>query len=175
MIDAYLATAEYRHTFTVEFDLPPTLAARAHHMRSVMQARIKADDRYALHQSYAEFGRVQFTDREHDQVFLLRSQSAVTIEHSRAQRERLFDSLEYLNSDVLMIVYEFESGTLNLSVAGTRRVSKRKRLEATDEPTFVGSWPFTPTETSPFDQSERDLFDELEDADEGETGDGDVS
>jgi hypothetical protein len=170
MIDAYLATAEYRHTFATEHGLPPTLASRAHHMRSVMQARIRDDGRYALHAEYAELGRVQFTDREHDQVFVIRSESAVAIERRKAQREALFNSIEYLKSDVLMIVYEFALQDLSLSIAGTRRVADRKRLEQTGDATFVGLWAFTPTDTPAFDQNERDRFDDLEQDDEAETG-----
>jgi hypothetical protein len=169
MIDSWFATGEFRLTFTANYDLPPTVAARAHVMRSVMQAKLKEHTRYALHPTYAELGRVQFTDRELDQDFLLRSQSAITIERGRSLR--LFDSNEYdAKSDVLMLVYDFTSEDLSLSIAGTRHAAGRRRLEPTAEPMFVSSWPFiTPTDTPPpFDQSERDLFDELDEDGESE-------
>jgi hypothetical protein len=170
MIDAYLAVDEYRHSFTEAYGLPPTLVAKVQHMRSIMQARLNDDGRYVLHPKYAEFGRVQFTDREHDQVFLLRSQAAVTIERGKHQLH-LFDpnSAEHLKSDVLMVVYEFESDALSLSMTGTWHAADRTRLEPTGVPAFVARWPFTPTEIPPFDQSERDdLFGELEDDGESE-------
>jgi hypothetical protein len=175
MIDAYLATAEFRHSFAADFGgFPPSLSARAHHMRSVMQAKLNEDDRYALHASYAEFGRVQFDDREHDQVYLLRSRSAVSIDRFKAQREQLFDSIEYLKSEVVLVVYEFTAGDLSLSVTGTRHLADSKRLEPTAEPTFVGCWPFTPTESLAFDQDERDHFGELDQSEDG-AGEGDPS
>src|SRR5436190_873454 len=93
MIDSWFATATFRAEFADEYDLPPTLATKAHFMRSVIQAKIKDHSRYTLHPSYAEFGRVQFTDLELGQEFLLRSQSAVTIEHGKFHPQ-LFDSSE---------------------------------------------------------------------------------
>jgi hypothetical protein len=169
MIDSWLATGEFRLTFADDYGLPPTVAARAHVMRSVMQAKLKDHDRYSLHPSYAELGRVQFTDRDLDQDFLLRSQSAFTIEHGKTHPQ-LFDSIEYLKSDVLMLVYDFTSADLSLSITGTRHAANRTRLEPTAEPTFVGRWSFiAPTDTPPpFDQSERDLFDELDQDGESE-------
>lgn len=162
MIDSWLATGEFRLTFADAHGLPPTVACRAHHLRSVMQAELKKHSRYALHQSYAELGRVQFTDRELNQDFLLRSQSAITID--RGRHPQLFNSTKYdVKSDVLLLVYDFTSDDLGLSIAGTRQVAGRKRLEPTAEPTFVARWSIiSPTGTPPpFDQSERDLFDEL--------------
>lgn len=170
MIDSWFATGEFRLTFTANTGLPPTVAARAHVMRSFMQAKLKEHTRYALQQPYAELGRVQFTDRELGKEFLLRSQAAVKIEHGKFHPQ-LFDSSGLLvKSDVVLLVYDFASDDLTLSIAGTRHVAGRKRLEPTAEPTFVGRWSFiTPTDTPPpFDQSERDLFDELDEDGESE-------
>ena len=79
--DAYLATWAYSRSFRDEYERPPTIAARVHHMRSVAQVGFENDDRYELAQDYREFGRVQFLDRESERAYLLRSQSAVSIEY----------------------------------------------------------------------------------------------
>ncbi|BBZ53004.1 hypothetical protein MHEI_47210 [Mycobacterium heidelbergense] len=56
MMSGYLATADYSRKFKSEWDIPPTMLAKAHHLRSVVQAQIGDSERYELHKEYVEFG-----------------------------------------------------------------------------------------------------------------------
>ena len=161
MNDAYLATWAYSSSFHDEYDQPPTLAAKVHHMRSIIQAGLQKSDRYALGADYAEFGRVLFTDGETDTVYLLRSGSAVSIEQEKRQGA-LFDARRYLTSDVTMVVYRFHRDGLDLSITGTRHERKRTHLEASGAPTFVATWPYAAGDHPAFDQrAESDPFGSL--------------
>jgi len=166
LVDGYLASASFSRTFGDEYDQPPTLMTRVHHMLSVVQAGVGAADGYQLGAEYADYGRVEILDIAHKRVYLLRSASAVNIERNvRNQTEQLFDTSKYISSPVVMLVYKFRAEGLDISIAGTRRLAGKKRkgrLEVTGSPTLVHTWPYDFSTSTTFDQgSMLDAFDEL--------------
>ena len=172
LLGAFLERVAYSRAFRDDHGQPPTLAAKVHHMRSIIQARIVHDDRYSLSPLFVETGRVEIEDRETGDRYLLRSESTVTIERFKGrQKEALFDSTKYLNSNVLMLIYKFHKQGLDLSLAGTRFEIGKIRLEATGVPTFLGTWLFS-MGAETFDQDDVDGFEDLRDLDEPEEGDG---
>ena len=167
LIPAFLDVPTYSRRFRDEHGQPPTAAAKVHHMRSVAQAMVNASDRLMLAEPYTEFGRVEVEDTELDRTYLIRSDSAVTIERRLRQDAALFDSAKYLDTEIVLLVFKFHAGGLDLSEAGTRRKAGRYRLEPTGVPSYVGTWPYSLGGPSPFDQGSTDAFDDL-----GDIGDG---
>jgi hypothetical protein len=160
MLSAYLATAEFSRKFTKEWDTPPTALAKAHHLRSVVQAQIGDSERYELHKGFVEFGRVQVTDTESNSTFLLRSKSAVSIEEAQTEWT-LFDVKPKL--DISLLIYRFDVPGLSLWHSATTRSANSRRLLPTGDAQSMGFWRFDdlPTTTGLFDQGETDAFDDL--------------
>lgn len=169
-VAAYLDTASHSRQFRDEHGEPPTLFAKIHHMRSIIQTAVNKSDRFKLDPDYSEFGRVQFRDDTTGHWYLLRSNSAVAIERAKTQCS-LFDPSKYLSSEVVLLVQAFHKDGMDLSLAGTRQQIGRKRLEASGIPDFVGTWPYSTGDSSAFNQGEEDAFGELGDL--PETGQGD--
>lgn len=165
-IESYLDTATFSRMFKEEHDQPPTVLAKAHHFRSVVQAVLRRERRYDLSQDFMEFGRVEVTDHIAGRAYLLRSYSAIAVETAkRGQRETLFHDTDFTASDVTMLVYRFDKPGLDLSVAGTRRNGSKWRLQPVGVPVYVGTWPYhIPTPPS-FDQEEEDAFNDVGDID----------
>jgi hypothetical protein len=168
LIQAYGDTARYTRWFNDEFDAPPSKASKGANLRAAAQVRFVKHDRYDLGRAFWESGRIQITDRESGRLYLLRSLSTVNIEQFKSQREALFNSADYLDSDVIMLIHQFHAGGLDLSIAGTRHASSTSRLEASGAPTFIGCWPYFAGEG--FDQDEADLFDDVGRIDDDEAG-----
>lgn len=167
LVPAYLDTVSYSRQFRDEHGGPPTLFAKVHHMRSIVQAMVCNGDQFILDPEYSEFGRVQVSATDSTRCYLLRSSGGVSIE--RAKQQTLFNAATYLRSDVILVVYAFHQQGVDLSVAGTRQRSGSRRLEPSGAATFVGTWPYSAGSPSPFDQGEDDPFGELGDLpDEGE-------
>jgi hypothetical protein len=172
LIDGYFVTADYSHGFREDHGQPPTMLAKVHHHRSIIQATVVGDERYQLGGAYAEFGRVAIEDLAEDRSYLLRSDGTVKIEGIKEQ-STLFDSTQYLTSPVTLLVYRFHAAGLDLSIAGTRQRFGRGRIMAAGAPTYVATWPYY-SEDHPFTQGEVDPFREvggLED-EEGEEDSG---
>lgn len=162
LIAAYLETASYSREFRDEHDQPPTMLAKVHHMRSIVQATLTANDRFDLGASYVEFGRVEFEDLTVGKRYLLRSDGALSIEQKMLQRDAMFETASYLTSDVVLLIHTFHKTGLDLSVAGTRHTLGSKRLVATGRPTFVSTWPYVADDSpSPFNQGAGDPFGEV--------------
>jgi hypothetical protein len=172
LVPAYHDTAAYSHTFRVDHGFPPTLFAKVHHMRAVVQARVTKGEVFTLDPAYAEFGRVQVTDGD-STCYLLRSSGAVSIEHAKRQGA-LFNAARFFRSDVVLVIYTFHEDGLDLSVAGTRRRAGSKRLELSGPPMFIGTWPYSTGSPSPFDQGAGDPFSELGDLPDESEGGGEV-
>lgn len=133
-------------------------------MRSIAQAHLTRSERFVLAAPFVEYGRVEFLDADHDINYLLRSESAVEIERVKCQREALFDSTPYLESETVLLVFRFHDDGLDLSLAGTRHREGRLRLEATGSPTLVGTWSYVSDDSPrPFDQGQIDPFSDLGD------------
>lgn len=163
LMPAYLSTASYSRQFRDEYGEPPTLFAKIHHMRSLIQATINKSDRFKLDPDYSEFGRVQFWDGVQDRCYLVRSDGSVSIERAKHQGS-LFNGTKYLRSDVILLVQFFHKNGMDLSVAGTRQQVGKRRLEPSGIPDFIGTWPFSVVgSSSSFNQGEEDAFGELGD------------
>lgn len=172
LLTGYSEASLYSRQFNEVHKSPPTMMAKVHHMLSVVQALATHGEFLVLGAEYSEYGRVELTSRASAQVYLLRSHAAVSIERSRRQDSALFDSAPFIASPVKMMVHRFHPLGLDLSVAGTRFLAGKKRLEVTGSPTLVGTWPYVAdTSGAGFDQGRADSFDELGSMDElGEVG-----
>jgi hypothetical protein len=160
MMSGYLATADYSRKFKAEWEIPPTMLAKAHHLRSVVQAQIGDSERYELHKEYVEFGRVQVTDNEIRKTFLLRSKSAVSIEKSHSEWT-LFDIKPKV--DVGLLIYRFDKPGLSMWQSATTHTNKSKRLIPSGEMQAISFWRFEdlPASSRTFDQGQIDAFDDL--------------
>jgi hypothetical protein len=175
LIGGYLDAAIYSRRFLEDHGIPPTLMAKAHNMRAVVQATITEDSKYELSPDYAEFGRVAFTEIESGIKFLIRSAAAVQVENDKNPGQTaLFDIPEPTNpGGVQLIVYRFTPTGMKLSVTRTVRPAGKRRLVALGTPTFVGLWPYSTTmePQTPFDQDLSDPFSDVGDLGEEEEGD----
>jgi hypothetical protein len=170
LIPAHLETLVHSRVFRDDHGSPPTRIEKAHYMRSVVQAMANESDRFTLHPEFSEFGRVQIEDAETGCCYLLRSDSAAAIERAKSQGV-LFDSTQYLRSDVVLLVFSFHKNGLDLSVTGTQAKRGRKHLEATGEPTYMGTWRYS-SDAPGFNQGDQDEFTDLNEDEDEEGGDG---
>jgi hypothetical protein len=140
LISSYFDTASFSRSFTGQFNNPPSMLTKSHYLRSVMQASMTHDQRFDLSSVYAEFGRVEFTDRSAERSYLLRSDGAMAFE--RVKDSTLFDPVKFITSDIIMLVYKFHEVGLDLSVVGTKKRHNRARLQATGTPVYINTWPY---------------------------------
>lgn len=170
-------TTDYRDQFLDEHGTPPTLMAKVHHFRSVIQALLISDERYELASAYGDFGRVEFKELATEERYLLRSAGAFAIEKNNVDplQSALFAIGQLLRpTAVQVLIYEFENRGVTLSVApGVRRAGK-SRVLVKSEPIKVGHWPLVGDidEAAPFEQDQRDPFGDVGDLneDDGEAG-----
>lgn len=160
MMSSYLATAAYSLKFKNDFDSPPTALAKAHHLRSVVQAQIAESERYELHKEYVEFGRVEVTDLQTQVTLLLRSASAVAIESAQSEWT-LFDVKP--TREVTLLIYKFDRSGLALSKSATAFSTTSRRRLPSGNVQPIGFWRFddTPAATPTFDQGASDPFGDL--------------
>lgn len=161
LISSYAETAVHSRRFRDDHASPPTLMAKVHHLRSVLQALLTQDEDYDLSAPYAEFGRVQFTETASGTQFLLRSAGALQVERLvDDDQPALFPATGLVKiSDVLLVVYQFMKEGVALSIAETIQRAGRQRLLALGEPTPMGFWPyFSGDDVAPFDQDLADPF-----------------
>lgn len=173
LVASYNETAIYSRQFRDDYETPPSLMAKVHHLRSIVQARLADDDRFEVAAPYAEYGRVEFTELTTGSKFLLRSAGALAVEKAKQpDQPALFAFSMFIKiSDVQLLVYEFGSDGLRLSLAAAAQRDGGKRLLASGEPLRVGSWPYAPDEeqrTDPFNQGIADPFGDVGDLDEGD-------
>lgn len=173
LLDAYVDRLAYSRRFLHDHGQPPTLASKAHHMRSVAQALVTQADGLMLGGEWSESGRVEITDLTTDRRYLLRGDGAVKIERDVRQIESLFPAAPYISSDVVLLVYRFHHIGLDLSVAGTKHRADKKHLEISGTPTFIATWPWSDDDTTRFEQGFGDDFGDLGDFGEGDVGEGD--
>lgn len=168
LVQSYLDTASYSRQFKDDYDQPPTVAAKAHHLRSIAQSLVNKHDQLELSPEYVEFGKLEVTDSGTGRSFLVRSNGAVTIE--RGRQSALFDAARYIASPVTLVVYKFHQLGMDLSVTGTRQECSRRRLLASGLPIYVATWMFASSGGPTFDQGGGDPFGdvgEVIDPDEG--------
>lgn len=112
--------------------------ALVHHMRSVIQGRLIADDRYELSPRYVDFGRVEVADRETGDRYLLRSSRAASIEKSTSSDQgSLFAQAPFLRrTDLTVLIYDFAADGLRLSTAAgmSPKGSSKVRIAGSPEP-----------------------------------------
>lgn len=168
MIDAYRETGAYSVDFRERYGLPPTMLSKVQHHRSVLQAFVLQDERYALGDAFMEYGRVLIEDPSTDTAYLVRSDKTVGVERV------ISDTLFSIPCPVTLLVYRFHALGMDLATAPTRRRSQRSRVLPAAPPSHVGTWFFDNGDTpgSSFDQGANDLFPDVGDLrdDEGEVG-----
>ena len=162
IIAALHDTRSYTTGFSSEHGNPPTTMAKTHHLRSVVQALVIADDRYKLGGEYSEMGRVQILDYENGRTYQLRSALAIAVDRA-TRADTLFDSPSYIASPTVLLVYQMQPLGLDLSVAGAQHQPGRSRLEPTGPASYVDTWPYIASGSGSFDPGNRDMFDELGD------------
>lgn len=174
MLSAYRAGVADSRLFMVEHGSPTTLLDKAHRFRSLVQAAVVESDRYRLHPSYAEFGRVQITDVGTGTRHLLRSRRAVSIDAdvSPDPQYGLFPEPRCSSDASLpsLLAYGFDRRGLNVWVSPTKRRPGSQRLLPAAKLEHVGFWPFEaltpppgdrPRSAGTFDQGLEDPFSEL--------------
>jgi hypothetical protein len=162
----YLETRSHSRQFKDQWNYPLTVLAKAHYLRSVVQAEVVRTEGLLLSDEYAEFGRVEITDVSTGKRYLLKSETSVAIEDRLSQRESLFDPAPYMVSDVVILVYSFKHDGVELSLAGSVRKISRERLHVAGPPTFVGIWSYDGRSSQSFEQDDaHDAFGDLGDID----------
>lgn len=179
LIAGYLDTGTYSRQFRDDHESPPSLMAKVHHMRSVIQARFVGDADFDLSPSYADYGRVEFTELESGDRFLLKSAKAVAIESATREGPGLFPVANLIRpSDVQVVVYRFRLGGLELSIAPASTRGRSEKLHVAAEPVLVGVWPYEAADlhededAKPFDQDARDTFGDIGDLGHDESAGG---
>jgi len=171
MLASYSETADYSRQFRDDHGTPPTMMAKVHHHRSLLQAHLTTDDLFELSASYAEYGRVHFTATETGSEFVLRSRGTLTVERAtNPDQLTLFPySDDAAASDVELLVYEFAPLGMTLWTVAAARIDGKSRLVGVGDPVLLGVWPYvTPNDEPPgFDQDRSDPFDDLGDLDDG--------
>lgn len=175
LLGSYLDTSSYSRQFLDVHGQPPTVMAKAHNLRAVLQAKIHQADEFQLGEPFAEYGRVEFTGDSIEGRLLLRSMSAVRIEEAQqTRRPQLFDSEPYfVDSAVTLLIYEFKAEGLILWSARTRKAETGTRLIANGPAELISLWPYDYSSTSQFSQDEPDAFGDIGDVDiDGEEDEG---
>jgi len=161
LASGYLEALSYSRQFQEQHGSPPTILAKSHHLRSVVQAQIQEREGLELDPAYIEFGRVEIIVTSGTR-YVLRSDASLAVEQMFRQQEALFDSNAYIRSDRMILVYGFEQDGVTLCLAGAIRRPIGRRLFASGEPAFVGRWPYDQERSQAFDQDEsRDVFGDL--------------
>ncbi len=172
LLSAYPDVADYAQHFTATHGRPPTVMAKSHHFRSIVQAKLVAGEAYLLGAAFAEFGRVEIEDRAAERTYLLRSQAAALADkRHRSSALALFDAAQFITSPTTILLYEFSKAGLSLSVAGSKRRRGRRtqRLEISGTPTLIHTWDFPRPTSAVFEDAEDDRFNDVGGLD-GETG-----
>jgi len=173
LVSSYVGAVAEARSFTAEWQSPPTRMHKVHSFRSIVQAQVNHSDRYTLHPEYSEAGRVQVTDHETDESYLIRSMTMVDIDRTKnlARQLTLFEVSRKPTSSGLpdMLAYDFERKGMTLWISSTKQASADgRRLVPAGRMELLGFWPFADTTSTPppdggkrFDQGGPDLFDEL--------------
>lgn len=171
LLASYSDVGDYSRQFQDDHETPPSLMAKVHHLRSIVQARLTQDARFELAAPFSEYGRVEFGELASGERFLLRSAGALAVEKAKkAEPIALFAFAKLIKtSDVQLLIYEFVRHGLVLSIAPTVHRVGSRRLYARGEPVRLGFWPYSATDDQaiPFDQAGADLFDDVGDLDDG--------
>jgi hypothetical protein len=146
-LDGYHETAIFNRRFMDDYGMPPTLLTKAHHLRSVVQARLAQDEDFQLLPKFSEFGRVQFIDKSGNEL-VLRSASALLIERGGSEQTHeqlpLFELGSAVQlSPVKLLIYKFAPDGLHLSTCAARQLPKKARLLAFGHATFQGVWRYS--------------------------------
>lgn len=155
---------DFAHEFLDDHGTPPTLMAKVHHFRSVVQARLIDDEGFDLASTYVDFGRVEFVDVATKERFLLKSCGALAVEKQKNsfQQLALFEIGKLFQpTTVRVLVYEFDRSGLTLAVAPGVTRNGSVRVYVQGEPVKAGFWPFGEGEAfemPAFDQDIRDPF-----------------
>jgi hypothetical protein len=182
-LDSYHETAIFNRRFMDDYGTPPTLLTKAHHLRSVVQAKLAQDDDFELLPKFSEFGRVQFIDKDGHEL-VLRSTSALLIERGEEQPDQQGALFEMHSSYVVdlspvkLLIYKFAGDGLHLSTCAARKLPQKARLLAYGPATLQGIWPYSDGgdggDGGIFSQDNPDDFGDIGDIDlgGGEEGEG---
>ncbi|HVR32030.1 MAG TPA: hypothetical protein VMS74_04890 [Acidimicrobiia bacterium] len=146
--------------------LPVTAMARAHNMRSSVQAQLATGtvDGYVLVDKHLWSGRVEVVS-EALQHYLLKARNALPFEAS--PQGDLFDGIAELPAGVgplLLLLYTFSADNLTFATAPVERGRRNGRIRYAllDLPTEVGKWSaHDVSDLPPFDQGSPDDFGDL--------------
>lgn len=162
------------------FDSHASIMAKAHMMRSVVQAEVTNGNTpgFTLVDDYLGFGRVEVIEVGTGQHFLLKARSAVRFEITR-QQAFVFPDQPVGTNPLTLLLYQFGSGGLSFAtLRAEQRQSNRKRqiVVLDDTITEAGIWPpFDARDMPLFDQGISDDFSDIDLSDETDIAEDDES
>ena len=172
LLRAHDETTQAGIRFLGEHGHPTTAAEKAHHFRAVAQGLVADTSDFDLCTDYMQNGRLGYTDHRTGINYVVKSNKGVTIEQNKGHGV-LFDSAQYIRSEVTMLVYNFHVDGMDLSLAATRQQQGSRHLEASGIPTYVGTWLYADQiAPPPFDQGDIEDFDLNEEEQDEEGGEG---
>ncbi|BCI50752.1 hypothetical protein NIIDNTM18_00300 [Mycolicibacterium litorale] len=183
LVSSYTSASAAARSFTAEWDYPPTQMLKVHTFRSIIQANVDRSDRYVLHAGYSEAGRVQVTDRDTRESYLIRSRTMVDIDEAKNGDHQLSLFVVTTPRPVAgfpnLLAYKFNRKGMTLWTCPTKYASQdSRRLVPANSPELLGFWPFIDVPAPPpdgggggfFDQGAVDPFDDLGDPDIDDLG-----
>ncbi len=152
----------HRKTFG---QLPMTPMARAHAMRSAVQAQAIDGliEGFSLIDNHLWAGRVEVVRDRTKRHYLLKARSALPFE---SYQGTLFDETNYEpgTAPLLLLLYQFSLGNLTMATAPTQRVKEngRVRYHLLGKLSDAGTWSAAHVpDLEPFDQGTGDDFGDL--------------
>lgn len=163
LLMGYLDTHTRSREFREEHGSPLTAMAKAHTLRSYVQAAVLRTEGLQLSSRFVEFGRVEIIDATAGDRFVLRSQRNLAFE---VRQESLLGSDFDVETEVFLLVYAFDTDGVTLARAEAMMRPPSKRILAAGDPRMIGYWSFADLDAGSFDQgADGDAFEDLGDLD----------
>lgn len=163
LLTGYLDTHTRSREFEDELGSPLTAMAKAHTLRSYVQAAVLRDENLELGPRFVEFGRVEIFSPSSGERFVLRSQRNLAFE---VRQESLLGSEFDVQMEVFLLVYSYDADGVTLARAEAMMRPPSKRILAAGDPRLIGYWRFADLDAAPFDQGAAgDAFEHLGDLD----------
>lgn len=151
-----------------EFEMPLTVMAKAHNLRSVVQAQVILGNApgWDLVPSYLSFGRVEVVEVASLRHYLLKARTALPVE--LAFQPSFFDDIEDQEpgtAPLSLLLYEFTRDHLELTsvAAESVKLNGRRRFQIRGPIESHGRWTYYPQAdgTPAFDQGAGDDFGDI--------------